>query len=449
MHDWLRTTTYLTAMVLSARCSSGVPERGGGSGGTIGSGASGSGGSGATGPGATGGSGGVGASGGSGASGGAAGSSGGAAGASGGIGGTGGVAGSGGASGSGGIAGNGGGGRSGGAGASGSPDAGRDAAGGSGGKDGAAGSTGGGGTGGGQIDASIMDGGTVIWTATDYVSRKWARWAIPNPASMALPPAMSYTAGSDTITDNVTGLVWQRSTNTATTTWQGALDYCRGLGAGWSLPTRIELSSILDNTRSGGKVDPVFTFGNAAGWTWASTPWVVNERKGSTGDAALSWFINFSQGDSNNSLSQTAASAYSRCVQVPPTQVLPASHYTIANGEVIDNYTSLIWQQDHSGSTATLAWDDAVAYCNSLMLGGHAWRLPSLNEIASIVDDVPAGDVSPAVDHAVFPVTSPNLQYWSASPYGTNTAERWTLNFKDGFTAHRATSTLAIARCVR
>jgi hypothetical protein len=289
----------------------------------------------------------------------------------------------------------------------------------------------------------------VIWTATDYISRKWARWAIPNPSSMGLPHPMSYSAATDTVTDNVTGLVWQKTTNTATTTWQAALDYCVSLGAGWSLPTRIELTSIVDNTRSGAKADPVFIFGNGAGWTWASTPWVVNERKGSTGTAALSWFINFSLGDSNNSLSQTAASAYARCVRVPATQILPAQHYAIANGEVADNYTSLVWQQDHSGGAATLDWDQANAYCQSLALNGQTWRLPSLNEIASIVDDVPTGDVSPAVDHATFPTTSPDLQYWSASPYGTSTAERWTLNFKDGFTAHRATSTLAIARCVR
>jgi hypothetical protein len=322
-----------------------------------------------------------------------------------------------------------------------------------GGNDGAAGSFAGSagtaGASGGSADAAIGDGGTVIWTATDYKSRKWARWPVPNPPSLGLPNPMSFAAATDTVTDNVTGLVWQKTTNTATTTWQAALDYCVSLGAGWSLPTRIELSSILDNTRSGAKVAPEFTFGNSAGWTWASTPWVVNERKGSTGDAALSWFINFSQGDSNNSLSQTAASAYARCVRVPATQTLPALHYAVQNGDVKDNYTGLVWQQGHSGSTATLAWDQADAYCKSLALNGETWRLPSLNEIASIVDDVPSGDVSPAVDHATFPMTSPDLQYWSASPYGTSTAERWTLNFKDGFTAHRMTSMLAIARCVR
>jgi hypothetical protein len=301
----------------------------------------------------------------------------------------------------------------------------------------------------GTIGTGGSTGDTVTWTATDYVSRKWARWPIPNPQTLNLPQPMSYTAAADTVTDNVTGLVWQRSTNAATTDWQTALAYCQSLGAGWSLPTRIELTTIVNVSKTGSRVDAAFTFGGSAGWTWASTPWVVNARRNLTGAGALSWFINFAVGDSNNSLSQTATSAFSRCVRIQPTLTLPALHYTVANGEVTDNYTGLIWQQGHSGLTANLAWDQADTYCKTLTLNGRTWRLPALNEIASIVDDVPTGDVSPAIDHVIFPETSPNLQYWSASPHGTGTTERWTLNFTDGFTAHRATSTLAIARCVR
>jgi hypothetical protein len=292
-------------------------------------------------------------------------------------------------------------------------------------------------------------GGETTWTPGDYASRKWARWPIPTPPAMSLPHPMSYTDNGETVTDDVTGLVWQKTTNSATTDWQSALAYCTALGAGWSLPTRIELTTILDTVKSGSKVNSPFTFGNRAGWTWASTPWVVNERKNLTGSAALSWFINFAVGDSNNSLSQTATSAYSRCVQVPDSQTLPAEHYAVSGGEVTDNYTGLVWQQDHSGPDADHSWDEAVGYCVTLTLGGQSWRLPSLNEIASIVDDVPSGDVSPAVDHAIFPTTSPDLQYWSANPYGTSTAEHWTLNFMDGFTAHRQNSTLGIVRCVR
>jgi len=39
-------------------------------------------------------------------------------------------------------------------------------------------------------------GPTVTWTASDYVSRKWSRWPIPNPVSLSLPHPMSDTDGA-------------------------------------------------------------------------------------------------------------------------------------------------------------------------------------------------------------------------------------------------------------
>jgi hypothetical protein len=287
----------------------------------------------------------------------------------------------------------------------------------------------------------------VTWTASDYASRKWARWPIPNPVSLALPHPMAFSDGGETVLDEVTGLVWEKTPVAMTMTWQAALDYCAGKGEGWSLPTRIELSSIVDNTQSGAKVgSKLFVFEPKPGWTWASTPWVVNSRK--TVDPPLSWFINLSQGDSNNSLSQLAASAYGRCVKVPPTQELAETHYTIAEGEVTDNYTGLAWQQLDSGATPSLTAAEAAEYCQALELNGKVWRLPSLNELASVVDDVPSGNVSPSVDHAAFPKHSKDQWYWSASPHGGSSSEQWTLSFEDGFTKHQPTSTLAIAQCV-
>jgi hypothetical protein len=259
---------------------------------------------------------------------------------------------------------------------------------------------------------------------------------------------MSYTTTAEGVRDNVTGLVWRPTTNGVTTTWADALAYCTGLGTGWSLPTRIELTTIAHHDKSSNIFDTAVFSG--AGWTWASTPWVVNQRKNLTGADALSWFINFSVGDSNNSLSQTAASAYSRCVKIQQTMTLPAEHYTIANGEVRDNHTCLIWQQDGSGTTPSLTRTQAIAYCQSLGLNGQTWRLPALNELASIVDDVPSGNVSPAVDHMAFPNTSPDQKYWSVTGYANPATSYWTLNFMDGFTQHNNdATTLANVRCVR
>jgi hypothetical protein len=44
-----------------------------------------------------------------------------------------------------------------------------------------------------------------------------------------------------------------------------------------------------------------------------------------------------------------------------------------------------------------MSFDQALVYCDTLQLAGQGWRLPSLGELASIVDDVPSGDVSPAI----------------------------------------------------
>jgi hypothetical protein len=314
---------------------------------------------------------------------------------------------------------------------------------------GGASSAGGAVSGGGASSAGgASDGGpTVTWTAGDYASRKWARWPIPNAITSKLPHPMSFADEGETVRDQVTGLVWEKTPSTQTMTWQAALDHCLAKGAGFSLPTRIELTSIVDNTQPGAKVgSTLFVFDPKPGWTWVSTPWVVDSRK--TVDPPLSWFINLSQGDSNNSLSQLAASAYARCVQVPATQLLPATHYVVSAGEVRDQYTGLSWTQAHSGNAPSLTAPQSADYCRALTLNGRAWRLPSLNELASVVDDVPSGNVSPAVDHAAFPGLSKDQWYWSASPHGASTTEGWMLNFMDGFTKHQATTTLGIALCV-
>ena len=115
----------------------------------------------------------------------------------------------------------------------------------------------GGGSGGSSAGASGSGG-----TAPDpnCGTNAWACWRMPNPVGSGLPNEASYTDNGDgTVRDNVTGLAWQRRAPTGTFTWDQALAYCSGLTLGgyddWRVPTRIELTSIVDFTRSGAKLD--------------------------------------------------------------------------------------------------------------------------------------------------------------------------------------------------
>jgi len=90
----------------------------------------------------------------------------------------------------------------------------------------------------------------------------------------------------------------------------------------------------------------------------------------------------------------------------------PPQRYELrANGGIVyDTRTKLNWQRATAPNTYhTLA--DAKAYCTQLNLSGTGFRVPTLRELATIVDTTRA---NPAIDTTAFPNTSNDL-YWSAT----------------------------------
>ena len=101
--------------------------------------------------------------------------------------------------------------------------------------------------------------------------------------------ALSYTDNGDgTVTDNRTGLTWEKKTddNVAINySWSGGLEYVAALNAtsfaghaDWRLPNIKELLSIVDYGRSNPSIDPIF--GPTAGGSnfatyWSSTSWAA------------------------------------------------------------------------------------------------------------------------------------------------------------------------------
>jgi Protein of unknown function (DUF1566) len=106
----------------------------------------------------------------------------------------------------------------------------------------------------------------------------------------------------------------------------------------------------------------------------------------------------------------------------------PPGRYAIAAGEVTDTQTGLIWQQGMSAA-AGATWADAPAYCSTLALNGHVWRLPSLRELQTLVDETK----TPAIDLTAFPGT-PTTYFWTSDAFTGNPGNAWVVDFTYGFT---------------
>jgi len=101
------------------------------------------------------------------------------------------------------------------------------------------------------------------------------------------------------------------------------------------------------------------------------------------------------------------------------------------NGTIVDQATSLVWQQNDSATT--MNFTDALGYCESLSVSGNNnWRLPNVKELQSIVDYTRSPDTSSsaAIDPLFNSTAITNeggkkdyANYWSSTTH---------VNLKDG-----------------
>jgi hypothetical protein len=326
---------------------------------------------------------------------------------------------------------------------------------------GAAGSTGGmggkGGSGGSASGGATGSGGTGAPGAcvpATCGTHKWPCWHMPNPAASGLPNPASYTdLGNGAVRDNVTCLVWEKAPNATQGFWQANADHCASLVTSnfagysdWRLPTRVEMASIVDFARSGDAIDTTAFPKEPSGYYRTGSDWY--ETITGQNSSGFSWIYGMSSGFTSNAYAKSTSNAYVRCVRGNGSgegqtvfAVPPPNQYTAAGGEVTDNYTGLIWQQSDSATpsgTAVMPWSGAASYCAGLGLNGHTWRVPSINELATLVDEAHVG---PAINKTMFPGTKygsySNNWYWASTTYGTS-SYGWAINFDDGFTGYNS-----------
>lgn len=146
------------------------------------------------------------------------------------------------------------------------------------------------------------------------------------------------------------------------------------------------------------------------------------------------------------------------------------------NGTVTDRTTGLMWRQCSEGFSGSgcqqgqvrlFNWQEVLALNNSSFAGYHDWRVPTLEELLSLVfcsNGKPAseergttcsgkannnGDYqSPTIYQTAFPGTRPR-GHWSSSSYEPNHNFAWIVGFSSGDHVPHAKDAWSVVRLVR
>jgi pimeloyl-ACP methyl ester carboxylesterase len=135
----------------------------------------------------------------------------------------------------------------------------------------------------------------------------------PLPAHAISP----YTATTNTVIDQGTGLEWQKGDDATPRTWSDGLAYCENLTldakTDWRLPNILELESIVDDSRVYPAIDPVFSCQSS--YYWSATTFA--------GGPAFAWVVSFDGG--SDGWGGKTGSYYVRCVRAGLSGALGSS----------------------------------------------------------------------------------------------------------------------------
>jgi hypothetical protein len=103
---------------------------------------------------------------------------------------------------------------------------------------------------------------------------------------------------SNTVKDNYTGLIWQKSNNGQKYNWNDAKSYCSSLSldgiTNWRLPTQKELYYLADRNRYKPAIDDNYFSIKIDDWYWSATT--------DKSDTSGAWIVDFYSGDDFNSV---------------------------------------------------------------------------------------------------------------------------------------------------
>ena len=241
-----------------------------------------------------------------------------------------------------------------------------------------------------------------------------------------------------TITDRVTGLIWQKQPGEKMTFNQavaGAKTCRTGGYDDWRLPSIKELYSLIDfNGNSRGRPRTAYLDTRYFGFTWGEATggrpidaqyWSATQYVGRTMNNDPTVFgVNFADGRIKGYPRDRGRRGpmmqYVKYVRGNPAY---GKNQFVDNGDgtITDNATGLMWLKADSGKP--MNWQQALAWCEQLNAAGHDdWRLPNAKELQSIVDYTRAPDATdanrrgPAID-PVFDLTTTESYFWTSTTH--------------------------------
>ncbi len=127
------------------------------------------------------------------------------------------------------------------------------------------------------------------------------------------------------------------------------------------------------------------------------------------------------------------------------TQLKPQSERSFSkiDSGILDEDFDIVWQEkDKQTRELKLDYTEAAAYCEALDLHGLSWRLPTLEELFSLVE---YRFIRPTLNKTFFTHTMQRY-YWSATQHSKKQA--YVVGFKLGSVATSSQSNRSYLRCV-
>ncbi|HQT30849.1 MAG TPA: DUF1566 domain-containing protein [Thiobacillus sp.] len=278
-------------------------------------------------------------------------------------------------------------------------------------------------------------------------------------------PEPRFEVRDDAVMDRLTGLIWCRNANLAEfpLSWQEALDFVATMNReqrfgqrDWRMPNRRELRSVLSlQTRLPALPErhPFVDVFN--GWYWTSTTAAISPAHawyvaldgarmfyGGKDQSFMLWPV---RGEglgvvprTGQSLCYDTAGKVISCAgtgQDGERRIgapWPEPRFEMRPAGVLDRLTGLLWRRNANLTPHPVRWDEALATVAKLNQAGEGsdWRLPTINELESLVD---CAAHSPALPSG-HPFADVQDIYWSSTTSLFEPDWAWALYLEKGAT---------------